>query len=81
VYLERAESVIVRYRDETGQPARIEASGGFSELLQHEIDHLDGVLAIDRAIDANSFCMREEYERRFSLKNQIFATGDGVGAS
>src|SRR5262249_60173828 len=64
VYLERAQSVVVRYQDERDAPNRIEASGAFSELLQHELDHLDGVLAIDRAIDANSFCTREENDRR-----------------
>src|SRR5437870_901178 len=65
VYLERAQSVVVRYQDESGAWRKIEASGAFSELLQHELDHLDGVLAIDRAIDANSFCTRDEYERRY----------------
>ena len=33
-----------------------------SELLQHEIDHLDGVLAIDRALDRESVISREVYE-------------------
>jgi peptide deformylase len=65
VYLERALSVVVRYRDERGEPRRIEASGAFSELLQHEFDHLDVVLAIDRATGSNSLCTREEYERRY----------------
>ena len=32
-----------------------------SELLQHEIDHLDGVLAIDRALDRDSIILRETY--------------------
>src|SRR5438105_1105543 len=64
VYVERALRVVVAYQDERGERRMIEASDGFSELLQHELDHLDGVLAIDRAIDANSFCTREEYERR-----------------
>ena len=65
VYLERAQSVVIRYQDERGAPKRIEASGAFSELLQHELDHLDGVLAIDRAIDSLSLCTREEYDRRY----------------
>ena len=65
VYLERARRVVVAYEDERGERRKIEASDAFSELLQHELDHLDGVLAIDRAIDANSFCTREEYERRY----------------
>ena len=68
VWLERAKSVVVEYRDERGGAGKIEASGAFSELLQHELDHLDGVLAVDRAIDANSLCTREEYERRYSGK-------------
>src|SRR5581483_7055565 len=61
VYLERSEHVIVRYEDEAGGIRRVEAAGPLSELLQHEIDHLDGILAVDRAIDLNSFCTREEY--------------------
>jgi peptide deformylase len=63
VYLERSQSVRVRYEDESGKARLLEASGALSELLQHEIDHLDGILAIDRAIDRNSFCTREEYIR------------------
>ncbi len=65
VRVERARSVTVRYVDETGAARTLEASGALSELVQHEIDHLDGVLAIDRAIDKNSLCTREEWERRY----------------
>jgi peptide deformylase len=35
--------------DERGTPLRIRATGILSRALQHEIDHLDGVLFIDRA--------------------------------
>jgi peptide deformylase len=31
-----------------------------SELLQHEYDHLDGILAVSRVIDAQSFCLRSQ---------------------
>jgi len=65
VYLERSERVTVRYEDEAGQARRVEAAGALAELLQHEIDHLDGVLAIDRALDRNCFATREEYARRY----------------
>jgi peptide deformylase len=65
VWLERSRSVRVRYEDERGEGVRIEAEGAFSELLQHEMDHLDGVLAVDRAIDQKSLCTREEWERRY----------------
>ncbi|HEX7518660.1 MAG TPA: peptide deformylase [Candidatus Deferrimicrobium sp.] len=44
----RAETVEVRGMDEQGNPLRIRAAGIFSRALQHEIDHLDGVLFIDR---------------------------------
>ena len=33
-----------------------------AELLQHELDHLDGVLAVDRALDADSLVTREAFE-------------------
>jgi peptide deformylase len=65
VKVERHTSVGIRYLDEKGKPQELEAEDAFSELLQHEIDHLDGVLAIDRAIDKNSFATREEYLRRY----------------
>jgi peptide deformylase len=35
-----------------------------SELAQHEIDHLDGVLALDRALDRDAVIAREVYEAR-----------------
>jgi peptide deformylase len=44
----RAETVEVRGVDEQGTPLRIRANGILSRALQHEIDHLDGVLFIDR---------------------------------
>jgi len=65
VYLERAASVSIAFQDPAGQLRRLEAAGALSELIQHEMDHLDGILAIDRAIDRHSFCTRPEFERRF----------------
>jgi peptide deformylase len=64
VYLERAASVELRYLDEHGAPQAIHASGALSELLQHEMDHLDGILAVDRALDANSLRTRAEHQWR-----------------
>jgi hypothetical protein len=37
--------------------------GDRAELLQHEIDHLDGVLAVDRPHGLDPFCLREEWHR------------------
>jgi peptide deformylase len=47
-----------------GEPQAVRADGELSELLQHEIDHLDGILAVDRMVSIDSLCMRSEFERR-----------------
>jgi peptide deformylase len=44
----RAEFVLVKAQDEQGRPVQIAAHGFLARALQHEIDHLDGVLFIDR---------------------------------
>ena len=46
--VERPSSVVVEARDPEGEPLRIEATGLVARALQHEIDHLDGILFIDR---------------------------------
>jgi peptide deformylase len=48
VEVERALRVRVRAQDETGQPREVEAEGLEARVIQHEIDHLDGVLILDR---------------------------------
>jgi peptide deformylase len=44
----RAGFVLVKARDEQGRPVQLTAHGFLARALQHEIDHLDGVLFIDR---------------------------------
>jgi peptide deformylase len=46
--VERPWRVVVEGLDRAGQPVRMEAEGMLARCLQHEIDHLDGVLFIDR---------------------------------
>ncbi|HYU59618.1 MAG TPA: peptide deformylase [Solirubrobacterales bacterium] len=48
VEVERPLHVRVRGRDVRGEPILLEASGLEARVLQHEIDHLDGVLTLDR---------------------------------
>lgn len=62
--VERHCRIKVRYQDPSGDHHEQEVSGDLSELLQHEIDHLDGILAIDRVTDTRTLCTREEFERR-----------------
>jgi peptide deformylase len=49
VDVERPVHVRVRAQDETGEHILIEASGLEARVIQHEMDHLDGVLILDRA--------------------------------
>lgn len=58
VRVRRHAEVDVAFTDERGDPHTIKARGDLSELLQHEIDHLDGILATDRAIDGRSLALR-----------------------
>src|ERR1700754_2308950 len=58
VRVSRAARVRVVYQDERGTVQRIEAENDLAELLQHEIDHLDGVLAVDRALDTQALMTR-----------------------
>ncbi len=64
VCLERSKAVRLRHQDRNGTWLVIEAADAFAELLQHEVDHLDGVLSIDRALDPkHSFMTRSQYLR------------------
>jgi peptide deformylase len=47
--VERHVKVTVKGQNRHGKPTRIKAEGWLARILQHEIDHLDGVLYIDRA--------------------------------
>ena len=49
VDVKRPVDIRVRARDEDGQPVLVEASGLEARVIQHEIDHLDGVLILDHA--------------------------------
>jgi len=63
VRVSRANQIKVDYQDDRGLKQTLEAEGDLSELLQHEIDHLDGILAVQRAISPQAFSTRAEWER------------------
>jgi peptide deformylase len=64
--VERHRRITIRYQNLGGDTLEFEAGDdrNLSELLQHEIDHLDGILAIDRVFDTKTICTREEFEKR-----------------
>ena len=61
----RAYRIRVRYQDLKSQWHEVDMEGDRAELLQHEIDHLDGVLAVDRPHGLDPFCLREEWHRLY----------------
>lgn len=64
VRVRRHRSVSIRYRDEKGALQEWTNIGqAESELLQHEMDHLDGVLAVDRAIGTGDIVYTAEYRK------------------
>jgi peptide deformylase len=60
VRVRRHLEIEVEYEDLAGGSRSLVAREDLSELLQHEIDHLDGVLATDRAIDRRSFALSRQ---------------------
>lgn len=64
VYLEvtRPEEIEVSYRNELGKPCKLKATGLLSRAIQHEMDHLNGVMFVDR-VD-NNLALNEELNKK-----------------
>ena len=64
VKVQRMQSVSVKFLDKDGRVYHKEhCDPAISELLQHEIDHLDGILAVDHALDKDSLVSRQAFDR------------------
>jgi len=63
----RSRTVIVECWNERAEPVRIEASGWYARILQHEIDHLNGTVYIDR-MEPRTFMSVENFNRRWKEK-------------
>ena len=59
----RAVDIRVRSLDRHGTPQRITANGFAARVIQHETDHLDGVLFVDRMRSFDSLTFLTEYDR------------------
>jgi peptide deformylase len=59
VRVNRHQSLSLHYLDEHWQPQVWQVEGAISELIQHEYDHLDGVLCTMRAVDEKSYRWKE----------------------
>ena len=59
VRVKRHKRCIIYYKDLDWNDCSMELEGDMSELIQHEYDHLDGILAVDRAESSKDLAMRE----------------------
>ena len=75
--VQRHREIAVRYQDLRGgwKEVRAGEERNLSELLQHEIDHLDGILAVDRITDIRTMCTREEFEKRYRALSPYAVAG------
>jgi peptide deformylase len=60
VRVRRHRACTIEYLDLEWKKNRVALEGDLSELLQHETDHLDGILAVSRAIDGQSFALKSQ---------------------
>ncbi len=60
VKVRRHKSCRITFRDLQWNEQSLWLEDGLSELLQHEYDHLNGILAVSRAIEGNSFALRSQ---------------------
>ncbi len=59
--IQRAESLVVNYQDRDGNTKTLEANGLLSIAIQHEVDHLNGILFIDKL----SYSRRKKFEKEY----------------
>ncbi|MFX0185863.1 MAG: peptide deformylase [Candidatus Hodarchaeota archaeon] len=65
VEIERHQKIKVEYQNEKGEMIMTEFNGDLSELVQHETDHLAGILATDHLTDVKRIILRQEWEERY----------------
>jgi peptide deformylase len=69
-FVERPQRIRVACVDAAGQPRQLELGGFQATVFQHEYDHLDGVLYVDRISDRSRLAFEDEYVR--------YHTGDAI---
>ena len=60
VKVRRYKTCTLRYLDDQRKLRQMDLQDDLSELLQHEYDHLDGILAVSKAVDGKSFALKSE---------------------
>lgn len=68
--VERYEAIRVRAQDRHGKKIKLRLTGWTARIFQHEIDHLNGVLYIDKLTDPKNFWTDEAFQRMMAEEEQ-----------
>lgn len=74
--VERPEAIRVRAQDRNGKKVKIKLSGWTARIFQHEIDHLNGVLFIDKLTAPENLWTEEEFHAQFDNDDGIAEGND-----
>ena len=79
-FVERPQHIQVDYLDSNGSAQSMELTGFLATVFQHEFDHLDGKLFIDRMSDSRLLAFEEEFMRYLAPREdaEVVAGADGV---
>lgn len=66
-FVDRAAEVVVEAQDENGEKFEVHANGLFAVCLQHEIDHIDGIVFVDRMSRLKAGMVRKKVMKRQKL--------------
>lgn len=66
--VKRPAEVIIEAIDQNGEKFELRAGGLLSRVIQHEYDHLDGILFTDKLTDVKKILSREEYLNKFTKR-------------
>ena len=75
--VERAYAVRIRAQDRRGKNIKLRLKGWTARIFQHEIDHLNGVLYIDKLTDRENFWTDEEY---YQMRQEEFEESEEAEA-
>ena len=67
----RSSKIVVEYFDRKGAAVTVNAEGFLAVVLQHEIDHLDGKVFLDRMTDLSQLAYLNEFEKYIADKNPL----------
>lgn len=66
----RSKHITVTYFNADGEKIKESASGFWARIFQHEIDHLNGIIYIDRVEDTKTIMSRSEFKKRIAGKKK-----------